>query len=54
MTPILTGAIKELPISHSSSIAILIRAWNAFLHLTRASQDLDVELQIKINKIMNK
>lgn len=49
MTPILTGAINELPISQSSSIAIFIKAWKAFLHLTNASHDLDVELQEKSN-----
>jgi len=34
-TPILTGAMSELAISQSSSIAMLIRAWKAFLHLTK-------------------
>lgn len=33
-TPSLTGAIKLSAISHSSSTASLIRAWNTRLHFT--------------------
>lgn len=43
-TPILTGAIRESAISHSSSIAIVISALNARLHLTRGWQAVMLEL----------
>lgn len=36
-TPNLTGAIKLSAISHSSSTANLIRAWNTLLHFTRGA-----------------
>ena len=35
VTPILTGAISESHISHSSSTAMLIRAWNTRRHLIK-------------------
>ena len=43
-TPILTGAIRESAISHSSSIAMVISALKARLHLTRGWQAVMLEL----------
>jgi hypothetical protein len=43
-TPILTGVIRESAISHSSSIAIVIRALKARLHLTNGWQAVMLEL----------